>query len=284
MLKTKIADISVIILTILLFFTSCIPQKTTDEPVPVDLAKKQEYKLVTPTQEELDEIAVRLDPILSMYLSDYDCKKDNIYKTLFSYDHLDYVYPKYDNEVAEYIAKPLVVNSENNFCLWDISGIYSKDPLNKFSIPDEVYDEDGNVNFDRVEELYSDGNHVAIGHNMFSGAYIDWLVEGVWNSKADHDTFFEFEDGTLLYYYDGNYYTPELWSGRGGGVFYYPIIDSITPLEDGKYEIVYQLYDAVDEYYSTSKAVIGMKETSNGFRFWSIFSIDYNYTGDKFNY
>lgn len=275
MLKTKIAVLSVIILTILLCFTSCVPRQSRGEQAPTGTIKMQEYHLVTPTQEELDEIAVRLDPILSMYLSDYDCEKDNIYQVLFSYDHLDYVYPKYDNEVAEYIAKPLVVNSENNFCLWDISGIYGKDPLNKFSIPDEVYDEDGNVNFDRVEELYSDGNHVAIGYNIFSGAYIDWLAEGVWNNKTDHEAFFEFEDGTLLYYYDGNYYTPELWGGRGGGIMNTLQIQKVTPLEDSKYEIVYYItHDVEPDYYC--KAVIGLKENADGFRFWSIFRIDFD--------
>ena len=138
-----------------------------------------------------------------------------------------------------------------------------------------MYDEDGNVNFDRVEELYLDGNHVAIGHNMFSGAYIDWLVEGVWNSKSDHDTFFEFEDGTLLYYYDGNYYTPELWSGRGGGLMNTPHIQKVTPLDDNKYEIEYYLaYDVEPIYYCS--AVIGLKENADGFRFWSLFSIDFD--------
>lgn len=275
MLKTKIAVFSVIVLTILLCFTSCTSWQASDVQAPEGSEKKQEYKLVTPTQKELNEIAVRLDPILSMYLSDYDCEKDNIYEVLFSYDHLGYVYPEYDDEVAEYISKPLVVNTENNFCLWDVSGIYHKDPLNKFAIPDEVYDEEGNVDYDRIDELYSDGNYVAIGYNMFSGAYVDWLVEGVWNSKTDHETFFEFDDGTQLYYHEGNYYTPELLGGRGGGIMNTPHIQTVTPLDDNKYEIEYYIaHDVEPDYYC--KAVIGLKESADGFRFWSIFSIDFD--------
>ncbi len=284
MLKTKIkiAVLSMFIFTVLLYFTACTPRQASGAQMPIGFAKKQEYKLVTPTQEELDEIAVRLDPILSMCSSDYDCQKDNIYEILFSYDHLDYAYPEYDDEVAEYIAKPLVVNTENNFYLWDVSGIYHKDPLNKFAIPDEVYDEDGKVDYDKITELYSDGNIVAIGHNMFSGAYIDWLVEGVWNSKADHESFFEFEDGTLLYYYDGNYYTPELLGGRGGGIMNKPYVQEITPLGDNKYKMIYYRNDGDDYidkpvYNKWYETVIGLKETQDGFRFWSIF--EFKYTG-----
>lgn len=102
--------------------------------IPTDPVKEQKYKLVTPTQEELDEIAVRLDPILSMFLFDYDCEKDNIYEFLFNYDHLGYVYPKYDDEVTEYIAKPLSINVENKTLFWDITSIYKDDPLRVFPI------------------------------------------------------------------------------------------------------------------------------------------------------
>lgn len=257
--------------------------KHVNKNIPMGLVKKQEYKLVTPTRDELDEIVIRLDPILSMFSHDYDSEKDNIYEFLFSYDHLDYVYPEYDDEVSKFIAKPFAINTENNSWFWDIYGIYQKDPLNKFAIPDEVYDKNGNVDYNKLDELYSGGNIVAIGHNVFSGAYIDWLVEGVWNGKADHETFFEFEDSTLLYYYNGNYYTPEFSGGRGGGLFFSPVLTKITPCDDEKYEIEYYItYDSEPDYYC--KAVVGMKESADGFRFWSIFSIDYDYTGNKFNY
>ena len=272
------------IFTVLLYFTACTPRQASGAQVPTGFAKKQEYKLVTPTQEELDEIAVRLDPILSMCSSDYDCQKDNIYEVLFSYDHLDYVYPEYDDEVAEYIAKPLAINTENNFWFWDVIGIYEDDPLKKFPISEVLYDDEGNIDFDVMDELAvaMDGNTYIIGHNVFSGAYIDWLVEGVWNSKADHESFFEFEDGTLLYYHNGNYYTPELLGGRGGGIMNKPYVQEITPLGDNKYKMVYYKNDGddyIDEpvYNKWYETVIGLKETQDGFRFWSIF--EFKYTG-----
>lgn len=277
MLKTKITGLLVIVFMVLLCFTACAPHQESIEQVPTD-SKKTEYKLVMPTQKELDEIGIRLDPILSMFSHNYDCEKDNIYEFLFSHDHLSYTYPEYDDEVTKYIAKPLATNGENNCRFWDISGIYQKDPLNKFKIPDEVYDKSGSIDYDRINELYSDGNIVAIGHNMFSGAYIDWLVEGVWNGKVDHETFFEFEDGTLLYYYDGNYYTPELWSGRGGGIMNRSYIQEVTPIGDNKYKMVYYRNDGNDfgdesECNVWFETVIGLKETRDGFRFWSIFEI-----------
>ena len=37
---------------------------------------------------------------------------------------------------------------------------------------------------------------------------------------------------------------------KGGGVFYYPVMDDIKPLEDGKYEVSYTLYNVSDEYHS----------------------------------
>lgn len=246
--------------------------------IPTGQVKKQEYKLVTPTQEEFDEIAKRLDPILSMFFHDYDCEKDNIYEFLFSHDHLDYAYPEYDDEVTEYIAKPLAINTENNFLFWNLLGVYKDDPLKHFSIREALYDNEGNVDSDRIHELAMEGD--TIGHNMFSGAYIDWLVEGVWNGKVDHETFFELEDGTLLYYHDGNYYTPEILAGRGGGIMYGPYIHEITPLGDNKYKMIYYKNDGDDYsdepvYNKWYETVIGLKENQDGFRFWSIFKFKY---------
>lgn len=254
--------------------------------IPTGQVKKQEYKLVTPTQEEFDEIDERLNPILSMFFSDYDCEKDNIYDLLISYNHLDYAYPIYNDEVAEYIAKPLGINTENDFWFWDITGIYKDDPLKIFPIFKEVYDDNGNIDLDKAYELSTGGKMVTIGHNMFSGAYIDWLVEGVWNGKADHETFFEFEDGTLLYYYDGNYYAPKYEGGRGGGIMYGPYIQEITPLGDNKYKMVYYKNDGGDLtdkplYNKWYETVIGLKETQDGFRFWSIF--EFKYTGAEWS-
>ena len=256
--------------------------------IPTGPVKKQEYKLVTPTQEEFDEIAVRLNPILSMFLFDYDCEKDNIYEFLFGNDHLAYVYPEYDEQVAEFIAKPLAVKVENNLWFWEVVGIYEDDPLKIFPISEVSYDENGNLDLDKAYAFCRDGisytRSAIIGHNMFSGAYIDWLVEGVWNGKANHDTYMQFdnENPTQIYYYDGNYYTPEYPMDRGGGIMNRPYIQKITPLGDNKYKMIYYKNDGDDYsdepvYNMWYETVIGLKETQDGFRFWSIF--EFKYTG-----
>ena len=117
---------------------------------------------------------------------------------------------------------------------------------------------------------------MCIGYNKFSAEYIDWLVEDVWNGKVDHATFFEFEDGTKLYYHDSYYYTPALVGDRGGGVFFSPHIESLTPLENNLFKLEYHLSDDINRCASRNMAVIGLKEKNDGSRFWSIFSIDYD--------
>lgn len=250
--------------------------------IPTEPVKKQEYKLVTPTQEEFDEITERLGPILSMFFFDYDCKKDNIYEFLFSYDHLGYVYPEYDDEVTEYIAKPLAIYSKNNTRFWDVVGIYEDDPLKVFPISDVSYDENGNLDLDKAYEFCRNGitysRSAVIGHNMFSGAYIDWLVAGVWNGIVNHDTYMQFENEnpTQIYYYDGNYYTPEYPLDRGGGIMNKPYIQEITPLGDNKFKMIYYKNDGYGDepvYNMWYETVIGLKENQDGFRFWSVFEI-----------
>ena len=273
----KIKALMLMILVTLLTLTSCkvdYENKVHKQDVP-------KYRIVEPTQEELGEITNRLDYILSMFHKDYDCKNDNIYEYLFVHNNLDYVYPQYDEEVSEYISPPLRYR-ESGSMSWYIYEIPQNDPLGKFiKIREEFYDENGNIDLDKAYELstidgiFVDEEQPTIGHNMFSGAYIDWLVEGVWNGKVDHETFFEFKDGTLLYYHDGNYYTPELLDDRGGGIMNTPHIQKITPLDGNKYEIEYYITDDVDPNHYC-KAVIGLKENTDGFRFWSIFSIDYD--------
>lgn len=290
--KTKTSGLLVLIFMVMICFVSCTPRQESILQELTVFEKTQEYKLVTPTQEELDEIAVRLEPILSMFLFDYDCEKDNIYELLFVNDHLCYGYPKYDEEVAKYIAKPLAVNTENNFLFWDVVGIYKDDPLKIFPISEVAYDENGNLDIDKAYQLCKEGltytRSVVIGHNMFSGAYIDWLVEGVWNGKVNHDTYMQFDNHnpTQIYYHDGNYYTPEYPLDRGGGIMNIPYIQEITPLGDNKYKMIY--YRNNGDYYGDEpvhnkwyETVIGLKETQDGFRFWSVF--EFKYTGDSWD-
>ncbi len=247
-----------------------------------------DYKLVQPEWNELQMIPCDLNYILSMFHNDYDCTKDNIYDYLFHYNHIDYVYPQCDYYFEKYVSKPLEY-SETGYRYWYLLGVPEQDPLEKFpEIRQEFYDENGNLDTDLAWNYYESVGtsrfERCIGYNKFSGEYIDWLVEGVWNGKADHETFFEFEDGTLLYYHDGYYYTPEIFYDRGGGIFFGPHIENLTPLENNLFKLEYHLTDDIDRCDSHNTAIIGLKEKEKGFRFWSIFSIDYNYTGNKFNY
>lgn len=248
--------------------------------------EKHDYKLVQPEPSELQMITSELDYILSMFHEDYDCTKDNIYDYLFSYNELGFVYPNINRVVFE--SEPLQ-ESEWGSMRWCLLEVPQKDPLGRFpKIPQEIYDENGNIDEDFAYEYFETPGtpwlEMCIGYNKFTGEYIDWLVEDVWNGKTDHETVFEFEDGTALYYHDGYYYTPALAGYKGGGIFYAPHIENLTPLENNLFKIEYHLTDDINRCTSCNTAIIGLKEKEDGSRFWSIFSIDYNYTGNKFNY
>lgn len=68
--------------------------------------------------------------------------------------------------------------------------------------------------------------------------------------------------------------------GRGGGVFYETKILEMTELDGYRYELKLDVLDSSDEHACFATAVVGMKESSNGFRFWSIYSIDYENSND----
>ena len=249
--------------------------------------EKLGYKLIEPQWDDFQLIPNDLDYILSMFQSDYDCTKDDIYDYLFSYNHLDYVYPNYFRDIT-FVSEPLQP-TEPSYMRWSLYEVPQRDPLERFpDIPHAIYDENGNIDKEFAWEYYETVGfswlEMCIGYNKFSGEYIDLLVEGVWNGKVDHETFFEFEDGTLLYYHDGYYYTPALVGDRGDGIFYGPHIENLTPLENNLFKLEYHLSDNIDRCDSHNTAIIGLKEKDDGSRFWSIFSIDYNYTGNKFDY
>lgn len=248
--------------------------------------EETDYKLVQPDWSDLQTISYDLLHILSFFHSDYDCTKDDIYDYLFHYNHLDCVYPNDDDVV--FVSEPLQ-DSKWDYMRWSLYDVPQKDPLGKFpKIPQEIYDENGNIDryfaWDYYETTGTPWLEMCIGYNKFSAEYIDWLVEDVWNGKVDHETFFEFEDGTLLYYHDGYYYTPALAGDRGGGGVYNIYIESLTQLDNNIIKLEYHLTDEIDRCNSHNTAIIGLKEKDDGSRFWSIFSIDYNYTGNKFNY
>ena len=68
---------------------------------------------------------------------------------------------------------------------------------------------------------------------------------------------------------------PKYYWGRGGGIFVRATVRSLTPVGDNKYLLVYTVSDDLpsedDECYG---ATIAMKESEEGFRFWSVFSIE----------
>ncbi len=231
---------------------------------------EDKYKIVTPTEEEMGEIELRLNPIFSTYFDNYDYSSEDMYNNLFSYNQLKYVCPEYKEEIAKFVDRPLDF-PYGNAC-WSIT-VYGNDPLGVFGkISEKAYDDNGKVDIDLAYSLLQPGD--VIGYNKFSGAYIDWLIEGVWNGKVNHDTAFNFDDGSQCYYHDGYYYTPEKISALGGGIFHYTKVNSISLIEKNKYEIKYAVFDENDMQAYIGSATVALKESKGGFRFWSIYSIN----------
>ena len=63
--------------------------------------------------------------------------------------------------------------------------------------------------------------------------------------------------------------------GRGGGVFYRTKNLEMTELDGYKYELNLDVINDLGDHDHFATAVVGMKESSNGFRFWSIYSINH---------
>ncbi len=288
-MKTKIKVVSLILALLTLFIPLVSCNRTPD---PVDNSKDViandsknptsdiSYKIVPATEEELAGIADQLYPLMVQFpKGSYDYISDNIYDSLFDFNGLNYVYPMYNNEVKKYICEPLRI--ENNMDFWS-DFVFENDPLGKFNkIPEKAYDSNGKVTREGLidyansqEDYDEEGDPHVGGYVKYSGKYIDWLVEGVWNGKVDHNTFFDFKNNNFCYYSDGFYYTPYLIKSLGGGIFYGPVIDEINELSDNKYEVKYHILDSSDIPTSLGKIVIAMKESSNGFRFWSIFKLE----------
>ena len=69
------------------------------------------YKLVEPTQEELEEICDKLGRISVASTKNYNFETDNTYQYIFYWNELEHFYvPRYDEEIAKYIAEPVCVN------------------------------------------------------------------------------------------------------------------------------------------------------------------------------
>lgn len=277
----RVLKILLVILFVCVFICSCDNLHIiTGES---DNLTVMEYKLVKPTEQELENLINELSDPLGMHQNDYNCETDNTYEHMFLSNDLLYVYPDNERSVIKYIAKPLnyyYTKYPSSPC-WFLN-FYEDDPLLKFGeIPKECYNDDGFVDGGIAEEYYKSKNtariDMTLGYNKYSGPYIDWLVEGVWNGKINHEDCFEFESTrTKLYYHDRYYYTAIICGDKGGpGVW--TVLDnvSITKIDDYRYEIFYDVDRYEDEFCGKGKAIVGLKEASNGFRFWSIFSIDY---------
>ena len=270
--------LSLILIFVICFAAFCGCDKVEKQKeVPQTEQIEEKYKLVKATKEDFDKIIYQLEPILAMYLDDYNYETENPYDNLFYFNVLDWVYPACEEEIEKYIAEPLEKDSNEYGTFRDWSEyVAENDPLGKFgTIPLGIYDETGCVDEYLAYELEGVNPYdVVIGYNKYSGEYIDFLVEGVWNGKVDHKTFFELEN-SRCYYYNGFYYTPEMVGDRGGpGIVYYLYLNSITALEDNKYRVEYVRYDDNHRYDSSAVAVLGLKETKDGFRFWSIYELE----------
>lgn len=254
------------------------PEETT---VPDDehfLQENSKYRIVEPTPQEIGNIYESLSTILETHYEEYYYDNADMYYNLFKYGYFDgYSEPCYTEEIIKYISKPMQV-LENGFELW-YEIIYENDPLGHFpKIPDSIFNENGEFDQHLVYELEDYSSGVVIGYHKLHGEYIDWIIEGVWNGKIQHDgvkSVSKYHPELKCYYHDGYYYIPEITADRGGGIFVRATIRSLTPIGDNKYMLVYTVSDDLpseeDECYG---AIIAMKESEEGFRFWSIFSIE----------
>lgn len=275
-IKNVVMFILSVFLTIVLF--SCSNSKQSEE---------SPYSIVEPTKEEILEIESRFGFLFGQFYRDsYDCLKDDIYEQLFVVNLVNSdIYPKYNEEIEKYIAIPQFRDEQTDKPYW-FSEVYENDPLGVFDkIPNSIFDENGVFDKDLVYKLENYDSGVVIGHYKYDGAFIDWIVEGVWNGKIKHSETFRFKDGTICYYENGYYYTPIVTFDRGG-MRCFANIESVTPLDDKKYEIKYYVLDDDNIIDVRGTAIMALKETTDGFRFWSIFSIDIEKenTGQIFSY
>ena len=181
-------------------------------------SEKNLYSIVEPTKEEISELEKRFGLLLGQFHKDkYDCLEDDIYEELFVVNLIDSdIYPEYNEEIEKYIATPRFRDEQTNMPYW-FSEVYENDPLGVFDkIPDSIFDENGVLDKELVYKLENYDSGVVIGHYKYEEAFIDWIVEGVWNGTINHSEIFHFKDGTICYYENGYYYTPIVTFDRGG--------------------------------------------------------------------
>ncbi len=247
------------------------------------------YKIVTPTEEEIAELPERLNRILA-HGENYNYLVDDIYEKLFWYDgsYMSCMLPAYGKEISTYIKKPdyseeatiytsdemngLIDFFERHYMGWYEQYMGIKDPLDCYDQwPKKLFDSNGYVDlsviFDEITKNSYDGNY---GYWKFDETVLDWLVEGVWNGNINHTKTYSTnnKDNIYCYYHDQYYYTP-LTPAELGHMHSDTIeIITITPLDSYFYSIEYD-----NVFQERHTAIVAIKESNNGFRFWSIFSI-----------
>ena len=271
----KLCFIFLTIFTTLMLCSCTLTEIPSEEILPED---EPTYKIVTPTMEEIEELHSKYNDVFSYGPANYNCETDNTYDKLTWMFFLDCVVPEYMEEIKQYITQPFVERGSATLNSWEKT-VHENDPLGYFDeIPEACRDENGIVQMDLVykyRDEINDSEPVVIGYNMIPAPFFDWLIEGVWNGKVNHDAMIELKN-TLCYYYDGFYYVQVLSAdiGRGGG--YRAEVHSITDKGNGKYEVVYSVIDIMGEEEKVEyvgKAEMALKESKDGFRFWSIYKM-----------
>lgn len=268
----KLCFIFLIIFTTLMLCSCTLTEIPSEEILPED---EPTYKIVTPTMEEIEELHSKYNDVFSYGPANYNCETDNTYDKLTWMFFLDCVVPEYMEEIKQYITLPFVERGSASLSSWEKT-VHENDPLGYFDeIPSECYDENGIVQMDLVykyRDEINDQKTFVIGYNKISAPFLDWLIEGVWNGKVNHDTLMELEE-TKCYYHNGFYYTPILTIDRGGGVFWCSNVHSITDMGNGKFKVVYSVGFDDGEILYNCTAEMALKESKDGFRFWSIYKM-----------
>ncbi len=199
------------------------------------------YELVFPSQEEIDSLEEEFKWILGTRNYDYDSSVESIYAELYHLNSLDArLVPEYGEKIEQYISPSVGIDENAGTPYW------------REFVEADIYP----------------------AHYRYDAKFVDWLIEGVWNGKVDHEYTYDYNDGSVCVYEDG-YYCSTGVTFDSGTVDYPAKIGNVAYCYDYKYEVNYSVLRSIG-FIEYGTAVMALKEASNGFRFWSIYSIDYN--------
>lgn len=186
----------------------------------------------------IKELKNLLDKNYELVFSTYNYKTDNAENILYGLIFNGFAVPGYEYYFGYISQEGPVFDSSQN------------DPLNKFEYKYYKLPEDN----------------------------VDWIIENIFNSKADHSI-----NNSDLYYYDGYYYQQ---AGDAGYIGHWSEIRDYTLLEDGKYSIICDYYSVEydnltekwvkgNEYYGTTYIIAVLKNISDD-TYWTFYIIDSN--------